>query len=650
MRVRTVFRAASLLIAIVGIGCGSVSSIGDSGAPDGGGAGTGGGGGSTGSAGTTGGGGTTGAAGEPVDAGADTTTNNTDGSTTDTAPAKRTLTVAATGNGTGTIASAAGISCGTDCTQVVDSGTSVTLTASPTSGSLFVGWTGGGCTGTGPCTVVVTADVTVQASFALSNSVVVALAGDGKGSVTSSPAGIACPGDCSEAYGPAQTVTLSATPMAGSTFTGWSGGSCTGTGTCVVSTNAAVAVSATFTLITFPLTVTKAGNGTGTVTGDKGGLSCGATCSANFVPGTMVTLSAMPGAGTMFGGWTGGGCTGTGACTVNVAAATSVQATFTLAQYAITVTKAGTGTGTVTSNIGGLSCGATCAAPFNFGQSVTLTAAPAVGSTFAGWSGGGCTGTGTCTVGVSAATVVTATFTLNSYAVSVAKAGTGSGTVTSAPAGISCGATCSAVYNHGTAVTLTATPAVGSNFTGWSGGGCAGTGTCVVSVTAATSVTATFAVQQFTLSVAKNGGSTGTVTGTGISCGATCSNVYNYGASVTLTATPSSGAVFAGWSGACVGTGTCTVSMVVARSVTATFNPAFQCTNQTGVSSCTNAVISEINMGAVSAAACYSGCTTALANAGVATGCWVLAINGNCYCRGGVLNLGGSSPGGSCSQ
>jgi hypothetical protein len=90
--------------------------------------------------------------------------------------------------------------------------------------------------------------------------------------------------------------------------------------------------------------------------------------------------------------------------------------------------------------------------------------------------------------------------------------------------------------------------------------------------------------------------------------------------------------------------------MTAARSVAATFAAPFSCTNQTGVSSCTNAQISEINLGAVTAAACYSGCTTQLANAGIATGCWVLAINGNCYCRGGVLNLGGSSPGGSCSN
>src|SRR5207244_8266207 len=65
----------------------------------------------------------------------------------------------------------------------------------------------------------------------------------------------------------------------------------------------------------------------------------------------------------------------------------------------------------------------------------------------------------------------------------IAKAGTGSGTVTSTPAGITWGTSCSGSYASGTAVTLTATPAAGSTFTGWSGGGCSGTGPAPVRVT-----------------------------------------------------------------------------------------------------------------------------------------------------------------------
>jgi len=62
---------------------------------------------------------------------------------------------------------------------------------------------------------------------------------------------------------------------------------------------------------------------------------------------------------------------------------------------------------------------------------------------------------------------------IQTFSLTVTKAGTGSGTVTSSPAGINCGSTCSASYNSGTLVTLTATPASSSIFAGWSGTGCA---------------------------------------------------------------------------------------------------------------------------------------------------------------------------------
>ena len=163
----------------------------------------------------------------------------------------------------------------------------------------------------------------------------------------------------------------------------------------------------------------------------------------------------------------------------------------------------------------------------------------------------------------------------NTFALTVAKGGNGSGTVTSAPAGISCGSTCSASYNSGTSVTLTAAAASGSTFGGWSGA-CSGSGACTVAMTAARSVTATFnsSVTTFALGVTRAGTGSGTVTSSpaGISCGSACSANYNSGTSVTLTAAAASGSTFGGWGGACTGTGTCTVAMTAARSVTATFN------------------------------------------------------------------------------
>src|SRR5947207_3379984 len=106
-------------------------------------------------------------------------------------------------------------------------------------------------------------------------------------------------------------------------------------------------------------------------------------------------------------------------------------------------------------------------------------------------------GAGRLAVTSIAPTTVTATFTLQSFPLTVTRTGIGTGAVTSVPAGITCGATCSAPFDYNTAVTLTAVPATGSTFSGWSGGGCIGTGPCVVTMTAATTVTATFTLQSF---------------------------------------------------------------------------------------------------------------------------------------------------------
>jgi hypothetical protein len=174
------------------------------------------------------------------------------------------------------------------------------------------------------------------------------------------------------------------------------------------------------------LTVTPGGAADGTVSADVGAISgcssSGGTCADDYDEGTTITLTASPDTGAAVR-WTG--CTSaTGnECTVILARDTTVTATFDpIPRHTLTVSKAGTGSGSVGSVPGGISCGATCDADFEEGTSVTLTAVAAANSTFTGWSGGGCSGTGTCRVTVSADTTVTATFAQDAPAVTTGAA------------------------------------------------------------------------------------------------------------------------------------------------------------------------------------------------------------------------------------
>jgi len=142
----------------------------------------------------------------------------------------------------------------------------------------------------------------------------------------------------------------------------------------------------------------------------------------------------------------------------------------------------------------------------------------------------------------------------------------GTGAVTSTPAGISCGAACSAQFTAGTIVTLTATPLSGATFTGW-GGDCTGSGsTCIVTMDKGRVATATFTspvTSSLTVSklLTNNGNGTVTSTPSGINCGSVCKFGFNPGDTVTLIATPNANSGFTGWGGACSGIGTCAVTI-----------------------------------------------------------------------------------------
>jgi hypothetical protein len=175
--------------------------------------------------------------------------------------------------------------------------------------------------------------------------------------------------------------------------------------------------------------------------------------------------------------------------------------------------------------------------------------------------------------GASASTTLTVLGQTPQFTLTVNKAGLGSvtGSVSSSPSGISCGTDCSQPYDSGTRVTLTATAGSGSVFAGWSGCDTVSGATCTVTMNAAKTVTATFDLPRFVLTVSRTG-LIGSVSSSpsGISCGSDCSESYAVDTVVTLTASPS--LVFTGWSGCDSASGaTCTVTMRSAKSVTARF-------------------------------------------------------------------------------
>jgi hypothetical protein len=236
--------------------------------------------------------------------------------------------------------------------------------------------------------------------------------GPGNGLVSTYNGNINCGSTCAAIYAADMTVNLLAYAHPGSVFAGWSG-ACSGTGSCTVTMNQSRSVTAQFNIADAPggqpLAVTVVGPGS--VQSSPAGISCGVACTHAFATGTEVTLVAT---GPTFSGWTGA-CTGAGNCTVTMSQARTVGAYFsepTAPPVLLSVTRSGTGTGTVNASLTGLICGNDCSESYPLNSLIELTASASPGSSFVGWSGGGCSGTAPCWVPMTTARTINAEFSV----------------------------------------------------------------------------------------------------------------------------------------------------------------------------------------------------------------------------------------------
>ncbi|MDP3741871.1 MAG: hypothetical protein Q8R15_01005 [Candidatus Micrarchaeota archaeon] len=511
------------------------------------------------------------------------------------------LTVTAEGKGF-VSSSPSGILCGYACSESYDAGRQITLTATADEGFSFLSW-GGACEGSAPvCAVTLDGDKEVIARFSgevlREYALTVYKSGNGQGRVNSDPSGITlgviAPYD-SAPFAAGAEVVLTAIPLQGSTFGGWSG-ACSGEReVCNVVIDAAKQATANFiSEVALPsppaqnqqsrilppssegvidsqippsgisLTVTKLGSGA-VVSKDKN-ISCGSKCSFNYEKGTVVTLESVPSSGYAFGGWEG--CDAKDPlCVLTLKRTKTVRALFFPSRVQLIVSKSSGGH--VTSSDYKIFCGQYCVGDYAVQSRVTLTATSSIGALFKGWSGGACSGMSTtCIVDMNSSANVTATFEIPrppEYNLTVGK--NEGGEVISVDNKINCGSDCRETYVEDETVTLTAKPFTIYHdaektqvwytylFDGW-GGACIGKkATCIVDMDAAKHVVANFKQPKtsYQLSVKLTGDGKGSVflnSGEKL-CPGTCTATILFGKEATLRFVPEEDFLLGGWGGPC---------------------------------------------------------------------------------------------------
>jgi hypothetical protein len=346
--------------------------------------------------------------------------------------------------------------------------------------------------------------------------------GTGTGTVTTDVGNIDCGTTCSDTYDYGTVVTLTATPAADSTFTGWSGDADCSDGQVTMNTD--VNCTATFAINQYTITATAGANGSinpsGTVT-----VSHGDNQDFTITPDTGYHVADVVVDGSSVGAVTSYTFT-------NVTADHTIEASFEINQYTITTTVTGNGT-------------LTCDSPVDYNGSSTCTVAPDPGYHLVSLIDNGVDVTASVSNGqytianVTEDHTVEATFAINQYTVTPS-VGSGSGTISPDT---------QQTVNHGGSVQFTLTPATGyhiDSVSGTCGGTLNGSTFTTDAVTSDCTVVANFAIDTLTVSPSVGSGQ-GTIA-------PDTSQTVNYGDTISFTLTPGTGYHIDSVSGTCSGT------------------------------------------------------------------------------------------------
>ncbi len=418
-------------------------------------------------------------------------------------------------------------------------GATVALTPAPATGWHFVEWTGDLSGSTVPANITLNGDKHVTAVFAKDGvSLTVNVSPAEGGSVTQDPAG---PGYL---YG--DLVTLTPAPTTGWPFVEWTG-DLTGTNTpAQITLEGSKTVTAVFAKDSVSLAVNVSPAEGGSVTQDPAG---------PYVYGDVVQLTPVPAAGWHFVEWTGD-LTGTDTpAQITLEGSKTVTAVFAKDSVTLTVNASPAEGGSVTQDPAG---------PYVYGDIVQLTPVPAAGWHFVEWTGDLTGPAQPASIALEGSKTVTAVFAQDNVTLETNIAVEGSGTVLielvaeDAPANRLDALT----FVYGATVRLTAIPATGWSFDHWTGDLSGATNPAILTLNGSKTVGVVFVKNSVTLAVNVVGN--GAVT-------QTPNAPYAYGDVVQLTPVPAEGWEFSGWSGACSGSGACSITLNGSQEVTATF-------------------------------------------------------------------------------